>query len=114
MSYAHDVSLDGDPIVALAETYFMKRVPPAWFRPTRERVDYLLDMVKEKKASGLLWYQLLYRDGYDIQSYSFEKEFEKVTGLPFLKLESDYDTSEKSPFKTRMETFVEIMKQGRN
>lgn len=114
MPYAHDVSLDGDPILALADTYFMKRVPPAWFRPTRERVDYLLDMVKEKKASGLLWYQLLYRDGYDIQSYSFQKEFEKVTGLPFLKLESDYDTSEKSPFKTRMETFVEIMKQGRN
>ncbi len=114
MPYAHDVSLDSDPIKALADTYFMKRVPPAWFRPARERVDYLFDTVREKKANGMLWYQLLYRDGYDIQSYSFEKEFERVLQLPFLKLESDYDTSEKSPFRTRMETFVEIMKQGRN
>ena len=77
-------------------------------------MDYLFDTVKEKKADGMLWYQLLYRDGYDIQSYSFEKEYERVLKLPFLKLESDYDTSEKSPFRTRMETFVEIMKQGRN
>lgn len=114
MPYEDDVSLDGDPILALAETYFMKRVVPAWFRPARERVDYLINKAKELKVDGLLWYQLLYRDGYDIQSYSFKKEFEKVTGLPFLKLESDYDTSERGPFKTRVETFIEIMKQRGN
>ena len=113
MPYAHDVSLEGDPILALAETLFMKRIPPAWFRPARERVDYLLDTVKERKVEGLLWYQLLYRDGYDIQSYSFEKELVRTTGLTFLKIESDYDTSERGQFKTRMETFVEIMKQRR-
>ncbi len=111
--YIDDVSLEGDPILALADTYFMKRIPPAWFRPTRERVDYLLNTVRERQVDGLLWYQLLYRDGYDIQSYSFEKEYEKVTGLPFLKLESDYDTSERGQFKTRLETFVEMMKQRR-
>ncbi len=111
MPYANSVSLEGDPILALADTFFMKRVPPAWFRPARERVDYLLNIVKERKVEGLLWYQLLYRDGYDIQSYSFEKEFERTTGLPFLKIESDYDTSERGQFKTRMETFVEMMKQ---
>jgi len=114
MPYEHEVSLDGDPILAMAETFFMKRVVPAWFRPTRERVDYLINKAKELKVDGLMWYQLLYRDGYDIQSYSFQKEFEKVVGLPFLKLESDYDTSERGQFKTRVETFVEIMKQRGN
>ncbi|MFO8010163.1 MAG: 2-hydroxyacyl-CoA dehydratase family protein [Dehalococcoidia bacterium] len=111
--YDHDVPLDGDPMTALADTYFLKRLPPAWFRPCRERVDYLINTCKERRAEGMLWYQLLYRDGYDIQSYSFEKEFEQTTGLPFLKIESDYDTSERGQFKTRMETFLEIIKQRR-
>ena len=29
-----------------------------------------------------------------------------------LKLESDYDTSEKGPFKTRIETIIQIAKGG--
>ena len=113
MPYDHEVSLEGDPFLALTDALFVKRVPPAWFRPARERVDYLLNTIKERQVEGLLWYQLLYRDGYDIQSYSFEKELEKTTGLPFLKIESDYDTSERGQFKTRMETFTEIIKQRR-
>jgi benzoyl-CoA reductase/2-hydroxyglutaryl-CoA dehydratase subunit BcrC/BadD/HgdB len=54
----------------------------------------------------------MYRDGYDMQALYFEGLLKKETGLPMLKIESDYDTSEKGPFKTRIETFVQIMSGG--
>ncbi len=110
--YMHNVDLNGDPIKALGETYFMKRIQPAWCRPWDETIDNLIDLTKEFNVNGLLWYQLMYRDGYDMMSFYFEKVLDEKTGIQMLKLESDYDTSEKGPFKTRIETFVQIMQGG--
>ncbi len=110
--YMNNVNLEGDPIKALAETYFMKRVPPAWCRPWDETIDHLINLTKEFNVDGLLWYQLMYRDGYDMMSFHFEKVLNEKTGIQMLKLESDYDTSEKGPFKTRIETFIQIAQGG--
>jgi len=107
--YLHNVDLNGDPIKALSETYFMKRAQPAWCRPWEETIDNLLDLTKEFNVNGVLWYQLMYRDGYDMLSFHFDKVLQEKVGIPMMKLESDYDTSEKGPFKTRLETFEQIM-----
>jgi benzoyl-CoA reductase/2-hydroxyglutaryl-CoA dehydratase subunit BcrC/BadD/HgdB len=111
--YWENVKPDRNLIEALAERYFMKRVPPAWFRPSRERIDFILNLVKEFRAEGVLWYQMMYRDGYDIQSFYFEKVLKENTGIPLLKIETDYDVSEKGPFRTRIEAFVEMLTQKR-
>ncbi|MBW1901907.1 MAG: 2-hydroxyacyl-CoA dehydratase [Deltaproteobacteria bacterium] len=107
--YRHNVDLEGDPIKAMAETYFMKRAQPAWCRPWDETIDNLINLAKEFNVNGVLWYQLMYRDGYDMMSFHFAKVLQEKTGIPMMKLESDYDTSEKGPFKTRLETFAQIM-----
>lgn len=105
------VKTNGDLMEALADRYFRRRIPPAWFRPAKERLDYLMGLAKEFSVDGILWYQLMYRDGYDIESTYFEKRLKKETGIPMLKIESDYDVSEKGPFRTRIETFVETLKR---
>ncbi len=111
--YIHNVALNGDePIEALAKTYLMKRLEPAWFRPSKGRIEGIKKFAEAFKVDGVIWYQLMYRDAYDIQSYYFEKILKQETGLPMLKLESDYDTSEKGPMKTRIETFVNMLRQG--
>jgi len=110
--YMHNVDLSGDPMKALADTYFEKRVSPAWSREWGETLDHLVNLTREFRVDGVLWYQLMYRDGYDMQAFYFEELLKKETGLPMLKIESDYDTSEKGPFKTRIETFVQIMRGG--
>ncbi len=110
--YMHNVDLEGDPMEALADTYFAKRILPAWAREWDETLDHLLKLTGEFNIDGVLWYQLMYRDGYDMQGFYFEGLLKKETGLPMLKLESDYDTSEKGPFKTRIETFIQITQGG--
>ncbi len=49
--------------------------------------------------------------------YIYDKErdmmVDKETGLPMLKIESDYDAAEIGPMRTRVETFVEGLKTSK-
>ena len=108
--YWENVHANGDLMRSLADRYFRRRVPPAWFRPSRERLDYLIKLARDFNVDGIIWYQLMYRSSYDIQAFYFEKLLKKELDIPMLKVESDYDVSERGPLKTRIETFVEIMK----
>ena len=90
----------------------MKRIPAPWDRPWGDRLDRLIAVAREYSVDGVLWYQMMYRDGYDMQAYWYEKELRRKADLPMLKLETDYTVAEKGPMKTRMETFIELMKGG--
>jgi benzoyl-CoA reductase/2-hydroxyglutaryl-CoA dehydratase subunit BcrC/BadD/HgdB len=105
------VKLDGDPMTNLAESYFMDRVCPGWFRPGTERLDYLIELAREYKAAGLVWYQLMYRESYKVESYFFPGVLKKETGLPMLIVESEFDAMETGPMKTRIETFIKTIRR---
>ena len=68
----------------------------------------MLNLVREFNVEGIIWYQLLYCETYDIESYFFEKKLQEV-GMPMLKLQSDYDAVEMGPLKTRIEAFIEMI-----
>jgi benzoyl-CoA reductase/2-hydroxyglutaryl-CoA dehydratase subunit BcrC/BadD/HgdB len=111
-SYRSNVSLEGDPLRALAVKYLRDRIPPAFMRlSARKRFDHLMKLAKEYDVAGVVWYQLLYCDTYDIESYFFEKQLDG-TGLRMLKLESDYNVQDRGPLRTRIEAFVETIKIG--
>lgn len=108
--YWQTVESQDDLMKALAETYFMKKVPAAYFRPSRERLDFILKLAKDFDVDGILWYQLMYRDGVDIQSYRFSHILKNQLDIPMLKLQSDWDIAgEIGQFRTRIETFVEML-----
>jgi benzoyl-CoA reductase/2-hydroxyglutaryl-CoA dehydratase subunit BcrC/BadD/HgdB len=110
--YWENVRVNGDLLETLADRYFRRREPPAWFRPSRERLDYLIQLARDFKVDGIIWYQLMYRSSYDIQAFYFEKMVKEQLDIPMLKIESDYDVSERGPLRTRIETFVEVIKAG--
>ena len=109
--YWNEVKPKGDLMANLAETYFMERVCPGWFRPGTERLDFLIRLAKDYRAAGLIWYHLLYRESYKVESYFFPAWLKKETGLPLLILESEYDAMESGPLKTRIETFIETIRR---
>jgi benzoyl-CoA reductase/2-hydroxyglutaryl-CoA dehydratase subunit BcrC/BadD/HgdB len=108
--YWETVKPDGNLMEALANRYFMRRVPGAWARPANERRDFVLKLAKEFSVNGVIWYQLMYRDSYDLESEWFPEVLKRETGLSMLKIESDYDVSEMGPFSTRIETYIETIK----
>jgi len=109
--YWGKVKLESDLMANLAESYFMDRVCPGWFRPGTERLDFLVKLARDYNARGVVWYQLMYRESYKVESYFFPDILKKETGLPMLILESEYDAMETGPMKTRIETFIEIIRR---
>jgi len=109
--YWGEVKVEGDLMANLAESYFMDRVCPGWFRPGAERLDFLIQLAKDYKAAGVIWYQLLYRESYKVESYFFPARLKKETGLPMLTVESEYDAMETGPLKTRIETLIETIRR---
>ncbi len=109
--YWEKVNPDGDLMGALADGYFMRRIPPAWFRPGKERLDFLVKLARDFKVAGVIWYQLMYRESYKTESYYFPDILKKETGLTMLTLESDYDTAEVGQMRTRLETFIESIRR---
>jgi benzoyl-CoA reductase/2-hydroxyglutaryl-CoA dehydratase subunit BcrC/BadD/HgdB len=108
--YWQEVQPNGDPMQALAEAYFMDRIVPAWFRPGSERLTHLVGLAKDYSVDGVIWYQLLYRESYKMQSYYFPEILKKETGLTMLTLESDYDPAETAQMSTRIETYMESIR----
>lgn len=109
--YWETVKPDGDLMKALADCYFMRRVPPAWFRPGNERRDFLIKLAKDFDVDGVIWYQLMYRESYKTESYYFPDQLETETGLRMLTVESDYDPSEAGRLRMRLETFIETIRR---
>jgi benzoyl-CoA reductase/2-hydroxyglutaryl-CoA dehydratase subunit BcrC/BadD/HgdB len=109
--YWGKVKLEGDLMANLAESYFMDRVCPGWFRPGTERLDFLVKLARDYNAEGMIWYQLMYRESYKVESYFFPDRLRKETGLNMLTLESEYDAMETGPMKTRIETFIKTIRR---
>jgi benzoyl-CoA reductase/2-hydroxyglutaryl-CoA dehydratase subunit BcrC/BadD/HgdB len=109
--YWQTVQMKGDLMEALAHAYFMDRVVPAWFRPGNERLVHLVQLAKDYSVDGVIWYQLLYRESYKMQSYYFPEILRKETGLTMLTLESDYDPAETAQMSTRIESYMESIRR---
>jgi len=108
--YWESVKPDGNLMENLAERYFWRRVPPAWFRPGRERLDFLVHLAQDFNVAGVIWYHLMYRESYKLESYYFPDLLKKKNGLSMLTIESDYDAAEVGQMKTRVETFIETIR----
>ncbi len=105
---------DGDLMRNIAEAYLENRVPPALFHNViNERFDYFLQLIKDFKVDGVVWYSMMYRDCYDREGLLFSRVLNQKTGIPFLKITSDYDSAETGQMRTRIETFLEIVKRKR-
>jgi benzoyl-CoA reductase/2-hydroxyglutaryl-CoA dehydratase subunit BcrC/BadD/HgdB len=109
--YWGEVKLEGDLMANLSDTYFMDRVCPGWFRPGTERLNFLVKLAKDYRVEGMIWYQLMYRESYKVESYFFPRILKKETGLDMLVLESEYDAMETGQMKTRIETFLQTIRR---
>lgn len=114
LSYRENVSIGGDPFAALAARY-LKRRNCAFFRPnTNTHIELIREMAQEFKVDGVIWYQLIYCETWDIEAHFCAEAFkEKDRHIPMLKLESEYDVSDRGQLLTRIETFIEILQEVR-
>ncbi len=88
----------------LTDRYF--NIDCAVFTPNPSRVDHVKDMMKTLGAEGVIHYSLQFCHPYILESMPVEAELEK-SGIPTLRLETDYSQEDVGQLKTRIEAFVE-------
>jgi len=113
---AQNAKTDGDPMGSLAETYYLRMTPPSIFQPAWEkRIEYIKRLINDYRIDGVIWYELSFEEIYDLECSVISKVMSQMN-IPFLKLESSYEYSREAigPLTTRVESFIESLKQRRN
>jgi len=111
-----NVKTDGDLMSNMGETYYLSRTPPSIFQPAwEERVEIIKKLIRDFSIDGVIWYELSFEEIYDLECSILSKAMGEVN-MPFLKLESSYEYSREAvgPLTTRVESFIESVKQRRS
>ncbi len=108
--YWKDIENSGDLLQSLARGYLVEKVPCAFLRNSAgKRLDFALQLIRDFKVSGIIWYELLCCETYDSEAYYFAHKMGEYD-IPVLILESDYGAAATGQLKTRIEAFIEILK----
>ena len=76
--------------------------------PNTQRMDNTLEMVKKYQADGVIDVILQACHTFNIESYSMEQAM-KRSGIPFMKIETDYSTQDTGQLETRVAAFLEML-----
>jgi benzoyl-CoA reductase/2-hydroxyglutaryl-CoA dehydratase subunit BcrC/BadD/HgdB len=106
--YSGLVDETADPIAAIAERMLTRVVCPAKHRGLTDRADYLVRLVREKKAQGVVFFLLKFCDphAFDVP---YLKEALDREGIPTMVLEVEDRLPAEGQLRTRFETFVEMI-----
>ncbi|MBN2074785.1 MAG: 2-hydroxyacyl-CoA dehydratase [Dehalococcoidales bacterium] len=108
-----NIDTNGDLLSNLVDTYFSGRIPPSIFQPAwEERIKHIKEMITGYNIDGVIWYQLTFEEVYNLECAIVAKTMEEIS-IPFMKLESSYEYSREAmaPLITRVESFIESVKQ---
>lgn len=95
-----------DPMLALAERYI--KIPCSCMSPNNRRIENIMELVREFKVDGVVYYSLQFCHGYNIEKYKVQQALKKI-GIPMLAIETDYGDSDVEQIGLRVDAFMEML-----
>lgn len=105
-SFWDPVDESKDPMLALAERYI--KIPCSCMSPNDRRIDNILELAREFKIDGVVYYTLQFCHGYNIEKYKIHQAL-KNAGIPMLAIETDYGDSDVEQIGLRVDAFMEML-----
>ena len=105
-----DASSSDDLIRSIAEKYM--HINCACFTPNDERIEDLVRLAREYSADGVIYYVLQFCHEFNTEYAKVERVM-RAEGIPVIKIETDYSDSDRGQLKTRIETFVDMLKASK-
>ncbi|MDY6933008.1 MAG: 2-hydroxyacyl-CoA dehydratase family protein [Spirochaetota bacterium] len=106
--YSDLVEKDRDPIKSLARRYLLK--PPCYRMPGFDtRTERLKKLCQDYSIDGIIYSYIKFCDYGQYEAPEIER-FSKNSQLPLLELENDYIISDTGRIRTRVEAFVEMIR----
>lgn len=82
----------------------------ACFTPNDRRIEKIVAKAQEYKVDGVIHYSLQFCDPYTIEAFKVEKAL-KEAGIPVMRVETDYSQEDAGQLKTRVEAFLEMVRE---
>ncbi|GAA0115676.1 double-cubane-cluster-containing anaerobic reductase [Clostridium senegalense] len=96
-----------DPIDALTERYL--KTACACMSPNDNRIEYLSYLADEYTVDGVVDVILQACHTYNVESNRIQEFMTKEKKLPYIKIETDYSTSDIGQLNTRIQAFIEML-----
>jgi benzoyl-CoA reductase/2-hydroxyglutaryl-CoA dehydratase subunit BcrC/BadD/HgdB len=96
-----------EQLSALTDRYM--KINCACFTPNDDRLNQIFEEYKASKADGLIHYSLQFCHTYNIEAIKIKEICDK-NGIPFLAIETDYSSEDIGQLRTRIEAFLEQIK----
>lgn len=110
--FIHDIPESGDVYDAIVKGYLGK-APCIRMKPLVENEQLAAELAKEYEVDGVIFYYLKFCPGYAIAKNQFNQRFQKMN-IPVLEIPNDYSKNDEGQLLTRIEAFVEVIKERRN
>lgn len=81
----------------------------AIFTPNEERLTHVKEMAGSLEVDGVVLYGLNFCSPYLIEAMAVEKELE-AAGIPAIRIETDYSQEDTAQLQTRIEAFIERLR----
>jgi len=108
--FYEEVNTNGDALASIAERY-VKRIPcPSKDWPKRTRLDHIVKLAKDYDIQGAIVMQMKFCDPHELDTPAIKEALENDVGVPTIFLEFDV-TVPIGQFKTRVEAFLEIIRE---
>ncbi len=95
---------------ALVDRYLA--IDCAVFTPNESRVEHVLEMVRRTGAHGVIHHGLQFCTPYQVEAGPVERRLERE-GVPTLRMDTDYGQDDVGQIRTRVEAFLERLRDGR-
>jgi benzoyl-CoA reductase/2-hydroxyglutaryl-CoA dehydratase subunit BcrC/BadD/HgdB len=111
--FLHIESSDGDPVRRLAQRY-LRRVPcPSKHSSDFDRRKYLVNMVKQSRADGIVMLFLKFCDPHAFDYPDLAKRLSEEN-IPHLVIETEIQPASLEQTRTRLQAFVEMLKEKKH
>jgi benzoyl-CoA reductase subunit C len=106
-SATDQVSLDGDPAIALTQRYMNDSVCPRFMLAYKTRLEYLKEKAKNAKVDGIIFENVRFCDLHGSENALLERDFDDI-GIPAMRLEREHGPmSDTGRMRMRIEAFLE-------
>ena len=108
-SFYYETESSCDPYKDLANTY-LDQAPCARQYPLSKRIDFTAKLAVDYKVDAVIYTYLKFCPCYGMTKNSFLKKFEELN-IPVLELDNDYSQGDSGQIRTRLEAFIEVLKE---
>jgi bcr-type benzoyl-CoA reductase subunit C len=105
--FAGPVGTGGDPIAALGERLLGTLPTPNKHHPTRRRDDYLIELVAQRQANGVIFARQKFCDPHGFDYANLKPALDQAH-IPHLLIELE-QTPQAGQMRTRIEAFLEMV-----